>query len=340
LKKVRATKAVLTRRAFLAGALPLLGVQSHTGRVMTVRGPVSPSSLGTTLVHEHALVDFVGADKVSRDRYDADEAFRVILPHLQQARRLGARTFVDCTPAYLGRDPRLLRKLSNATGLHIVTTTGYYGAAKDRFVPPQAYREEAPALAERWIREFDEGIEGTGIRPGIIKTGVDAGPLSAIDAKLVAAAALTHRATGLTIAAHTGSGVAALEELDVLAAHGVAPSAFIWVHAQNEQDPKIHQEAARRGAWVSFDGIGPKSIDRHVELVAGMARVRLLDRVLVSMDAGWYRVGEPGGGTYRPHDSLFTGFLPRVRKELGDAAVRQLLVVNPSRALAARARLL
>jgi phosphotriesterase-related protein len=330
---------MLTRRELLLGAVPLVG-PSYAGRVMTVRGPIADSSLGTTLVHEHALVDFIGADKVSRDRYDADEAFRVILPHLQQVSHLGARTFVDCTPAYIGRDPQLLRRLSEASGLHIVTTTGYYGAADDKFVPRQAYSDDTAALARRWIREFDQGIEGTEIRPGIIKTGVDAGPLSAIDAKLLAAAALTHRATGLTIAAHTGNGVAAIEEIDLIATYGVAPSAFIWVHAQNEKDPAAHREAARRGAWVAFDGIGPKSVDRHVDLVVQMARARLLHRVLVSMDAGWYRVGEPGGGAYRPHDTLFTEFVPRARRVLGQATVRQLLLDNPARALALRSRIL
>lgn len=90
-----------------------------------------------------------------------------------------------------------MKRLSEATGLNIITATGYYGAANDRFVPSHAYKETAEELASRWIEEFERGIEGTGIKPGIIKIGVDAGPLSEIDAKLVQAAALTHLKTGL-----------------------------------------------------------------------------------------------------------------------------------------------
>lgn len=36
------------------------------------------------------------------------------------------------TPAYLGKDPELLLKLSELSGLQIVTKTGYYGARNDK----------------------------------------------------------------------------------------------------------------------------------------------------------------------------------------------------------------
>ena len=114
--------------------------------------------------------------------------------------------------AYIGRDAWLLQRLSRAAGINVVTTTGYYGAAKDKFVPAHAYRESPEQLAARWTREFVNGIDGTNIKPGIIKIGVDSGPLSAIDAKIVRAAALTHLLTGLTICSHTGDGTAAFEQ--------------------------------------------------------------------------------------------------------------------------------
>ena len=37
---------------------------------MTVTGAIGANQLGVTLPHEHVLVNFVGADKVSRQRYD------------------------------------------------------------------------------------------------------------------------------------------------------------------------------------------------------------------------------------------------------------------------------
>jgi predicted metal-dependent phosphotriesterase family hydrolase len=305
----------------------------------SVRGPLEAAALGTTLVHEHVLVDFGGAALASRARYDADEAFRVALPHLEELHRRGCRTLVECTPAYLGRDPLLLRRLSEASGLQILTNTGYYGAARDIAVPQHAYAETPRQLAARWTEEFEEGIEGTGIRPGFVKIGVDAGPLSPIDRKLVEAGALTHLATGLTLAIHTGDGRAALEIIAVLAGLGVAPAAYVWVHAQSEPDPATRAWAAMQGAWVELDGVSPQSLESHVEAVIDLRRRDRLDRVLVSQDAGWYHVGEPGGGRYRSHAFLFDTFVPALRaRGLTDAEIEALLVVNPAEAFAIRRR--
>jgi phosphotriesterase-related protein len=302
---------------------------------MTVRGPIAASLLGPTLMHEHVLVDFIGADKIAPGRYDPDEVFRTALPFLAKLQAAGGAALVDCTPAYLGRDPSLLRRLAEASGLHIITNTGLYGAADDKYVPAFAYGETADELALRWVREFEDGIPPDNIRPGIMKIGVDAGPLSAIDEKLVRAAARCHRRTGLTIASHTGDGVAAMAQLAVLKEEGVEPSAFIWVHAQNEKDAALHEHAAKLGAWVEFDGISPDSVPEHVALVLAMKRAGHLRRALISQDAGWYHVGEPQGGKFRGYDFLLTGFLPALRKAgASPGDVRTLIVRNPRRALA------
>ncbi len=289
-------------------------------------------------MHEHVLVDFIGADKVSRDRYDPQQVIDAATPHLKKAAGLGCRTLVDCTPAWLGRDASVLERLAKATGLNIVTNTGYYGARKHLFVPAHAYKESAEQLAARWTREFERGIDGTKIKPGIIKIGVDAGQLSEINARLVSAAALTHLRTGLTIGSHTGDGAAAMQQLDILEKHGVSPKAFIWIHAQSEKNRELHTQAAKRGCWVEFDGISSRSVQLHYDLVTHLAGAGFLNQTLISMDAGWYHVGEPGGGNYRGYDSLFTEFLPALRQSFSDTQVNQLLIGNPREALPLRVR--
>lgn len=340
----------LTRRGFCAAtaqAAALLATgrqranEPDVDQVMTVSGPVAASDLGLVLVHEHLLVDFIGAEEVTPERYDVDEVATIMAPFLESARDAGCHTLFECTPAYLGRDVKLLKRLSDTTGVQLVTNTGYYGAVMHKYLPAHAHSEPADALASRWIREAREGVEGTEVRPGFIKIGVDAGPLSPVNRKILEAAARTHRATGLTIAAHTGDGVAALEQLSILEKEGVSPSAWIWVHAQNESRSEKHIEAASRGAWVEFDGIGPETTDRHVELIDAMRRAGRLEQVLVSQDAGWYHVGAPRGGEIRPLDYLLRS-LPAAlaRRGMGQEVVRQLLQENPARAMSIRRRLL
>jgi phosphotriesterase-related protein len=321
-----------------AATTPHLRARDDTLVIHTVRGPVPARELGRTLPHEHVLVDFIGAEAVNPARYDTAKVFDAALPHLRRIHELGARALFEATPNFLARDPRLLAQLSAATGLHLVTNTGLYGARQNKFLPAYAHQESAAQLSARWIAEARDGIGDTGIRPGFIKSGVDPDPkLSPVQRTLVAAAALTHAATGLTVAVHTGRGPG-LEELDVLREHGVGPAAFVWIHAQGARDDDLFA-AADRGAWLSFDGLNRPTVTRHLTLCQEMKKRGHLGRVLLSHDAGWYDPAKPDGGPFRPFDLLFTTFLPLLRENgFSDTEIDQLTVRNPAEAYAVRVR--
>jgi predicted metal-dependent phosphotriesterase family hydrolase len=294
--------------------------------VQTVRGPVPVSQLGITLMHEHVLVNFTGAT------YDRDEAFRVALPKLEDLYERGCRTVVECTPDYIGRDVRLLRRLSVASGLHILTNTGYYAAANDKYVPAHAWKESPKEIAARWIAESRQGIEGTDIRPAFLKLGVDAGPLSEIDTKLIRAGLIARRGTRLRLHVHTDDGVAAKEVLALIG--NASADAYVWVHAQNEKDHGIHIAAARAGAWIELDGVNERSLETHRTAVKALIDAGFLSRVLISQDSGWYRPGEPGGGRFNGYTFLFDSFLPALKSSgVSEAQIRTILVDNPGRVL-------
>ena len=313
------------------------GKTSANGQVMTVRGPVAPAAMGVMLPHEHLMSTF-GAAPSPRPSYDEAALLEAVLPRLRELKRLGCQTVADATAAYFGRDPALLRRLSEASGLHLLTNTGYYGAADDRYVPSHAYKVSADDLTARWLAEWENGIDGTDVRPGFVKIGVDAGPLSDVDRKLVRAAARLHRATGLTIAVHTGNNeTSAREQLALLEEEGVAPTAWIWVHANQVERVEGLVAAARAGAWVSFDGLGEDTLARHVALVQEMKKQGVLGQVLLSHDGNSYRAG---GRPPRPYQALFTRFLPMLRKAgYAEEEVRTLVATNPQRAFTVSKRL-
>jgi predicted metal-dependent phosphotriesterase family hydrolase len=323
--------------ACLAPALP--GLWKDEEMVMTVNGLIPASALGFTLVHEHVMVDFVGAAQTGRHRYNADEVFNTALPFLQDVQKKGCKTFVDCTPAYVGRDASILQRLSKAMGLNIVTTTGYYGAMKEKFLPPHVFTDTAEQIAARWTDEWKKGIDGTGIKPGIIKCGVDKGPLTAAQRKIIEAAAITHLATGLTIGVHTTDGKAAFEEIEILTKRGVAADAYIWIHAQVEKDTALHTSAAKKGCWISFDAVYPTEIDRYVQYALMMKREKLLHRTLFSQDSGWYHVGEPKGGEFDNYNTIFEKFLPALKASgFTQEEIDLLFIMNPAKALAIKVR--
>jgi phosphotriesterase-related protein len=93
------------------------------------------------------------------------------------------------------------------------------------------------------------------------------------------------------------------------------------------------------GAWISFDGISPTSLEKHVALVKRMKDEGLLQRVLVSQDAGWYHVGEPNGGAFRTYETAFTEFIPAIRTAgFTEGDVHTLFIDNPAKAFAISVR--
>jgi phosphotriesterase-related protein len=285
----------------------------------------APALAGSVLVHEHVLVDFGGV--ASPHTWDEAEVARAARPKLEALKAQGCARMLECTPNFLGRAPRLLRRLQDEVGIELWTNTGIYGAANRSGVPEFARRETAGGLAARWIEEARRGVDG--MKPRFIKTGVNGFPLEDLDRKLVEAAALTSLETGLTIASHTnGAGPAAMAQLEILARLGCPAERFVWVHAQSEKEHGWHEKVARAGAWVELDGIGEKSAAWHLECVEHLREKGLLGRVLISQDAGWYHAGEPGGGEYRGYTYLYTGFAPGLRA----GVAKTLLVDNPRRA--------
>ena len=284
------------------------------------------------LSHEHILVDFIGADSIQPNVWDHNAVITEVIPYLEELRDYKVAYFVDATPAYLGRDVLLLEKIANITGLKIVTNTGLYGARNNKFLPEYVQNISAEDLAEKWISEFEDGIDGTAVKPGFIKIGIDtADPLDSLQQKLVKAAALTHLRTGLTIASHTGRAVGLWPQLRILKESGISPTSFIWVHAQAEEDNNAYLKAAAMGCWISLDGLG-WDLEKHLMKLVFAKENGILDHILISHDAGWYDP-QKKGQTITPYTDIFTKLLPELRaKGFTDGEISLLLSVNPAKA--------
>jgi phosphotriesterase-related protein len=341
-------KIILWLILFLVFGIIIITCKRQPGEyIMTVNGPVQPSSIGMTLTHEHILVDFIGADSTGYSRWNRDSVIAKVLPFMLKAKDAGVNTIIECTPKYLGRDPRILKELSLKTGMNFITNTGYYGAY-NKYLPESIRTTDARTLADRWTGEFLNGIEDTGIKPGFIKISVNQDDtLSAADTKLITAAALTHLNTGLTIASHTGPEKPAFAQLEILKEMGVDPSAFIWVHAQRGT-AESNILAAKAGAWISLDNVrfrldaesgSPYSIDWYADRIIEMKKNGLLHKVLLSHDSGWYDPAKPGGGQINGYTDIFEYLIPALKKkEITQDEINQILFINPAEAFKIKIR--
>lgn len=303
----------------------------------TVNGDVTADRLGLILPHEHLFVDLRGPQVAGYGQGEPEAVARLLLPALREAETAGVTAVVECSTIGVGRNVRVLRHLAQLTPIRIIAPTGVY---REAYIPAELRDVSVDALADLWVKELTEGIEGTGVRAGFIKIAMsDDGP-TALEERSLKAAALASRRTGAVIASHTIGGAAAQREMDILEAAGLDLGRFIWVHAHTEPDTTVHLEAARRGAWVEFDAIGAANWfpeqSRLVDFTVNLLDAGFGGHILLSHDAGWYEPGQPEGRPadgVRGYTALVNEFLPALRaRGAGEDVVRRLTHDNPARA--------
>jgi predicted metal-dependent phosphotriesterase family hydrolase len=298
--------------------------------VMTVLGPVGAQELGVTLPHEHVFInqlrEYRGNGLLNDRTLAAQELSRFAAS--------GGRTIVDCTSIGLMRDPLALREVSREADVNIVMGSGLY---REPYIDRDwVDRTSADELADLIVRDLEEGVDGSGARAGIIgEIGCDKWYLSSAEERSFRAAARAHLRTGIPITTHAARWPVGLLQLDLLESEGVSPENVIIGHCDTVPDTGYHEAIARRGAFVQFDTIRGEAefdIDRRVQFVLNLIRAGFHESILLSHDVCLRdHLAAYGGCGY---DFVVTKFAGRLRNAgLDDAAIDELLVVNPRRAL-------
>jgi predicted metal-dependent phosphotriesterase family hydrolase len=305
-------------------------------QIQTVTGPVMPDALGVTLMHEHVYIqmwhlrgrnDYAG-------QFEDDELLR---SELDSFRQLGGRTIVDCTVNGIGREPEKLRRLSEQTGLHFVMGCGWY---REPYYPPEDNidRRSVNELADQIISEIENGVAGTGIRPGIIgEVGTDKWWVSSQEERVHRAAARAQKATGLAITTHSIGKPVGLLELDIFEEEGVDPSRVVIGHCDLPHSLFLdyHLEILRRGAYVQFDTFGgkPPEIEDHaLKIFLELLSRGYPERLLLSQDVCKVQHLCAFGGNGFSH--VLKSVVPRLHQAgVSKETVHTMLVENPLRIL-------
>jgi phosphotriesterase-related protein len=296
--------------------------------IYSVHGKMGVENLGISLTHEHVMSRF-GLEPAYIAEYDKDSLLMQVVPYLKEVKALGVKTIFDCTTAYFGRNVSLLREISDSSGVEIITNTGYYAGANDRYVPESAYESSSEEIAQIWIDEFEKGIDETGIRPGFIKLAFDKGA-SEIDLKLFNAGILTHISTGLTMVVHAENNLQAVgKQLELLEKHDVSPAAWVWVHASKMDDVDFLVETAMRGGWISLDKFKADETEDYVSRITLFREKDLLNKVLLSHDGNSYN----RDGNLKGYKAVITHLVPALKDNgFSEEEINQILVINPQNA--------
>lgn len=300
--------------------------------IRTVLGDITPSELGVCYPHEHLL----GRPPAGMDTEDLTlDSEEAALRELGWFKQAGGKAVVELSTPDYGRDAAGLRRLSQASGVHIICTTGYN---KEKFSEPFLRGASVDELSRRFIREVEHGIDGTGVQAGVIKAASTLERISPLAEVHILAVARAHLATGAPITTHTEAGTMAYEQVELLRSEGVLPEKVIIGHMDRKLEWEHHLRVARTGAYLGFDQLSKEKYypDRvRIDFIKRLVAEGFGKQILLSGDMAkrsylpGYGSGGGPGYTY-----ILWRFLPWLREEgLPEDVIQDLVVNNPARAL-------
>jgi phosphotriesterase-related protein len=356
--RVSAARYLSRRRFFRLSASAAAGL-AVTGRVagrerlgnpgprlITTLGDLALPDTGVILPHEHIFLDLPGEQSdPQQEPVQVEDVVEVMQPELEKARAAGVAVLVDAGSPSMGRRADIIVAVSRAARLPVVVPTGFY---LDWSIPEWARAASEEELRDWMVGELVGGIEAADVKAGWIKLAASDGGLTELERKCLRAAARAGAATDATIGCHSPIGIVARDALDIVERLGYRAERFVWIHADHERwmhgddqyDWGLREELARRGAWVEFDKIGlprPDGDAANIDLIQHMLDAGLGDRVLLSMDSGWFDPSQPDcrAGCIRGYTYLSETFLPRLRNTgVDEATIDKLTRQNPFDALA------
>lgn len=224
--------------------------QRRRGIVQTVQGPIDASKLGFTLPHEHICASSAGFWQVWPEFFGGRAQFiSKVVDKLKTARDEGVNTIVDVTPVDVGRDIRLLEEISRKSGMQIVACTGHWLSPS-----LSMSARTADELRDFFVLEIERGIEGTDIKPGVIKVATDHEGVTPFLERALRAAARASKITGVPVTTHTYAADRIGEkQADIFESEGLSPAMVCLGHCDDTDDMDYLTGLVKRGYTIGMD---------------------------------------------------------------------------------------
>ena len=350
---------------------------SNKGSIVTVSGEMDPDLAGITLPHEHLLIDGTcwwkepAKDDAFRQRIAPLPVTMDLLGAIRRAptqsvksnlvlndpnlaekeilefKKAGGATVVDATSIGLNRNPSHLRTLSEKTGLKIVAGSGFYVQASH---PAYVSTKTAEELSALMVREVQEGIDGTGIRPGVLGEIGLSPTIFPSEEKVLRAACMAQRRTGLALMIHSWISREDTQKIwDIIDQEGCDPTRVVMAHCDSSIDGSLdletQKEIAKRKMYVEYDLFGSEEFraaqglmlqlphdSERIKALRKLVDSGFLDYILISQDVCRKQHLKAYGGWGYAH--ILNNVLPVFRAQgFTERELETILVENPKRML-------
>ncbi|MBO5034359.1 MAG: hypothetical protein J6C43_01965 [Oscillospiraceae bacterium] len=295
--------------------------------IRTVLGDIDRSRLGMTLAHEHFIIDL---DRIRKDGISRIDTPEEVIPEIRLMMEDGIQSAFEVSTIDLGRDVEKLRTISQATGLQIVASTGYYLSP---FHPAELESQTPEEIARIYEKELLEGIGDTGIRAGLIAE-IASSPEAFVgqEKKILVAAGIASRRTGAAVSTHTGR-LTAHETIQILLDQGMDPDKIILGHQDLIDDHEYHLSLLEHGVNIAFDTCGKSAYmpdEIRARNVLSLIREGYGDHLVLSNDISRRTYFTSAGGP--GYVAVMRIVVPLLRQQgATEEELRKLLVDNPAR---------
>jgi phosphotriesterase-related protein len=322
-------------------------------KVATVRGDVDTETLGQTLMHEHILNITPEIEKEYPDLSwigGKDHVVRSVVETLREVKEHGIDTIVDCTALGHGRDIDAVRRINDQVDINIIVASGIY--TYDHL--PFFFLYGHPArtvdgkvediLTDMFIRDITEGIAGSGVKAGVIKTATDRAGVTPNVERILRAVARAHRETGVPITTHTVVETRnGLDQQRIFAEEGVDLSRVIIGHSGDSTDLEYLRTLLDAGSTIGADrfglylpDMGLPEMDVRISTLAALCAEGYSDRIVLSHDVTCYSDWEPQAFGGHLKDWVQTHVTDEVvpamlAKGITEGQVSQMMTGNPRR---------
>ncbi|MBN1663604.1 MAG: aryldialkylphosphatase [Deltaproteobacteria bacterium] len=340
-------------------------MSERLGKVQTVQKLIDPSELGHTQPHEHLLVNLLPPPLRGRPgkpirletlgrlrRHWTDHLDNLCLTseetaieEMQAYKAAGGGTLVDvsCNDFDMGRSPEGLVRIAREAGVHVIMGSGYYIAANHA---PEVQRSSEEELAEHICGEIIDGVNGAGIKCGIIGEMGLSSPVEPNEEKALRAAVAAQKQTGAGLTIHPGRDSASpMEAVQIVRQAGGDLERTIICHIDRTLfSLKDMLHLAETGCYLEFDLFGEESsfyplapIDMpndatRIDYLMQLMKAGYADKILISQDiCSKHRLTKFGGEGY---GHILQNVLPLMqRKGMSDDDIQNIVVKNPARIL-------
>jgi len=341
----------------------------QTGLIQTVLGAITPAELGPATTHEHLIIDFSFmfrppdaqahmADApltlenlgwIRHNHYSNRPNLELLnidaaVAEAARYKSAGGGAIVDATTIGIGRNPQALAHIARQTGVNIIMGAGFY---VDAVHPPDMDARSEDDLARQIIADITDGVDGGGIKAGIIGEIGCTWPLTANERKSLRASAIVQRQTGAAILIHPGRHPdAPLQILQTLSDAGADITRVIMGHLDRTVfDFDAVRRIAQSGCYLEWDLFGSESsyypladIDmpsdaQRLDFVKRAVEDGYADKIVIAQDICTnHRLARYGGHGYA---HILENIVPRMRRKgFSEDAIQAIITQNPARILA------